>query len=249
MKKNYPIICLLALLALGGCRSEQTEFPAGSGFGYVSIDCEASDEVISRAAIPVTVPDKSDFSLSIEGVDVDYAQSWEQFSDFVSADNSLQAGSYTASVAWGDPAQEGIDKPAYAGSTDFLIEAQQVTAAQITARLVNAQVLVACTERFRNYFHDEAFTLVTAAGNTFAFTAASEDAVFIAPGAYTLDGKALKQTGTEVVFATQSGTAEARTRYTYTFDISTAGSARVTVSLDDTVVEEIDLNTELNPES
>ncbi len=249
MKKNCLNIGLLALLALGGCQSERTEFPAGEGQGTVSVQCEVSDEVLSRAAVAITVPGKSDFSLSIRGVDVTYEQNWTKFTDFVSADNRLAAGNYTASVAWGDPTQEGINKPAYAGSTDFRIKPQEVTKAFITARMVNAQILVTCTEAFKNYFHDETFTLATAAGHTFDFTAASEDAVFIAPGTYTLSGRALKQTGTEVTFAEQRGTAEARTRYTYRFDLSTAGSAKVTVSLDDTVVDEIDIPAELNPES
>lgn len=249
MKKTCLNLILPALLVLGGCSSEHTEFPAGEGFGYVALDCGASDETIVRAAVPVTVPEKSDFSLTILGTDVDYEQSWEKFSDFVSADNRLAAGNYTASVAWGDPTQEGVNKPCYAGSQAFLIQAQQVTSTTVTAYLANAQVLVTFTEAFTDYFHDELFTLTSAAGNTFDFTAASEDAVFIAPGLFTLTGEALTQTGTEIVFPEQSRNAEARYRYTYKFDISTAGKATVTISLDDTLVEELPIDTELNPES
>lgn len=249
MKKNCLNICLLAALAFGGCSSESAEFPAGEGFGYVALDCGASDETISRAAAAITVPEKSDFSLKIQGTDVDYEQSWTKFSDFVSADNRLAAGNYTASVAWGDLAQEGVNKPCYAGSQAFRIEAQRVTPATVTAYLANAQVLVTFTQAFADYFHDELFTLTSAAGNAFDFTAASEDTVFIAPGRFTVTGKALTQNGAEVSFPEQSRNAEARYRYTYKFDLSTAGKATVTVSLDDTVVEEVVIDTELNSES
>lgn len=249
MKKSILNICLLAMTAFVGCGSEHTEYPDGEGFGYVALDCTASDQTIVRAAVAVTVPEKQDFSLTIQGDGIDYEKSWESFSDFVSADNRLVAGSYTASVAWGDLSQEGVNKPCYAGSQSFAIAPQRVTSATVTACLANAQVLVTFTESFTGYFHDELFTLTSAAGNEFTFTADSEDAVFIAPGRFTLTGKALTQTGTEIAFPEQSRNAEARYRYTYKFDLSTAGKASVIVSLDDTVVEEIVIDTELNPES
>ncbi|WP_348716088.1 DUF4493 domain-containing protein [uncultured Alistipes sp.] len=242
-------LSLMAMLVLGGCSSESTEFSVDGGFGYVALDCGASDETIARAAVAITVPEKGDFSLTIRGVDVDYERSWTKFSDFVSADTRLVAGNYTASVAWGDGTQEGVNKPCYAGSQAFRIEAQRVTPATVTAYLGNAQVLVTFTRAFTDYFHDELFTLTSAAGHAFEFTAASEDAVFIAPGRFTLTGRALTQNGAEFAFPEQSRNAEARYRYTYKFDLSTVGKATVTISLDDTVIEEVVIDTELNPES
>lgn len=246
MKKLFFTLCIVAVAAMVGCKSEGTVAPVSSE-GYLQLSAEASVEVITRAATEITIPEVSEFSLEIKGEN--YEKSWEQFSLFESADNPLVAGNYTASVAWGDIAQEGINKPAYAGSVDFEIKAQRVTTASIVAKLSNAQVIVKCTENFLRYFHDESFTLRSAQGNEFKFDSTSEDTVFIAPGAFTINGSALKQTGATITFPEQTKVAEARSLYTYTFDLSTAGEAKVVISLDDTVVEEVVVDTELNPES
>lgn len=246
MKKLVFCICVVALAAMTGCKSESAVSPA-KGEGYLSLSGEASLEVVSRAATEITVPEVSNFSLEIVGAD--YEKSWEQFSLFESAENPLVAGEYTASIAWGDISQEGVNKPAYGGSVDFVIEPQKVTNASIVAYLTNAQVFVRFTDNFLNYFHDESFMLKSALGNEFSFNSTSEDTVFIAPGAFTINGSALKQTGVSITFPEQSNVAEARKLYTYTFDLATAGEAKVVISLDDTVIEEVVIETELNPES
>lgn len=258
MKKNCLNICLLALLALGGCRSERTEYPAQGGFGYLALDCRTSTEVETRAAAAVKAPAAKDLTLTIRGKDVEYEKSWASSTDFVSAENKLQKGSYTATAAWGDMAQEGLAKPCYAGSVDFHIDPQKVTEATLPVQIANSMVQVVCTEQFKGYFHDAHFTLTSAAGNTFEMTpdeptlakdAVSEYAVFIAPGAFSLTGSALKQTGAEFTFPEQSRTAAARTCYTFRYDVSTAGTATVTISLDDTVIDELPVDVELNPEA
>lgn len=246
MKKILRNLSLLCLVASAGCQSESMELVAEPGYGLVQLACRADAEVVTRAA-DFTVPEAGEFSLAINGTA--YSASWEQFSQFVSADNKLLAGDYTASVEWGDLTQEGVNKPYYAGSTDFTILSQQVTQATITAKVANSLVKVVCSEQFQDYFHGESFTLTTAAGNEFAFDADSTDPVFITPGSFTLSGSALMQTENTVEFPTQSRTAAAGVLYTFTYHISTAGSATVTISLDDQVIEELEITTELNPES
>lgn len=240
--------CSLAVALLAGaCQEGDSHLSMEEGYGLLQLKAEASNEVKSGSAVDFTVPEVNDFSLMIEGED--YAQRWAKFSDYVSAENGLATGAYTASIAWGDLLEEGLDKPAYVGSTPFTIQAQRVTEATITARLANALVSVKFTENFLAYFHDAEITLTTAAGNSFLFDTTTPQTVFIAPGSFTLKGNAFKQNGTQVDFPERQLTAQAQYRYTYTYDMSTAGAATITIRLDDSVVEEIVIDQELNPES
>lgn len=244
--KKYLTTLALAALAFSACSTDAD--PAPSGYGYVELACDTSTEVITRTAPAFTVPTADEFVLTITK-GADFMQSWPSFADFVPSENLFKTGTYTAIVTWGNVAQEGVDKPYYAGATEFTIEADKTVRKEIVARLGNAQVTVVCTERFRNYFHDAAFTLRTAAGGEFAFTATDEQTVFVRPDAsFTLAGSAFKQNGQPIELGEQRiASAAPQTLYTYIYDVSGAGSATVTVSLDDTVVEEIEIDTELNP--
>ncbi len=235
------------MLFMVSCQKEESRLAVEEGYGLLELGAEASTEVLTRAEVDFTVPEVSEFSLAIQGAE--YDQKWEHFSDFVSADNKLQAGEYTASIAWGDPSLEGENSPAYVGSTPFTIHSQQVTQASIVAKLANAQVRVAFTEQFKSYFHDAKITLKTAAGGEFTFTPESLPTIFVAPAEFSLSGTAFKQNGTQVSFPERSTEAKAQYRYTYTYDMSTAGTATVTIRLDDTVVEQIIIEEELNPEA
>ncbi len=247
MKRSILTICALALVALTGCRSDRAELPVGEGYGYVNFACATSQNAETRAELDVTKPDQSEFSLHITGDD--YDQSWEKLGDYNAAENRMVVGDYTADVAWGDMTQEGVNMPCYAGTADFTIIPQKTIQVTIPAYFTNSMVMVKFTEQFLSYFHDELVTLTSAAGNEFEFDSTSTDPVFIAPGKFTLNGTALKQTGTEFVIPEQSQTAEARTLHTITFDLSTAGTAQVTIKLDETLLAGITVDTELNPDS
>lgn len=248
MKKFLLGIGLLAAIGFTGCSSEQQEARPTEGYGYLALTCTASEVELTRSEADFTVPETSEFKLTIAGTD--YNQTWDPMSEFVSSENRLAAGNYTASVAWGDPTAEGENLPAYEGSATFTIEPQKVTETEVKASLTKGLVKVGFTEQFLAYFHDEQITLKSAAGNEFSFDSTTTDkAVFVLPGDFTLSGKALKQTGEEFSFATQTLKAKANTLTPYTFDLTTAGSATVVIKIDETIVEEFAISTELNPES
>lgn len=249
MKRFLLGISLLAMMTLAGCSSEEPQVALSDGFGYLQLNCSASDQLVTRAEGEVSfdVPTQEEFSLTIQGDG--YEQTWNPFSTFVSADNRLKAGDYTASVVWGNQTSEGVNLPAYAGSTGFKIISQQVTSAAIKAELTKAVVTVTFTEQFLSYFHGEQVTLKTAAGNEFAFDSTTEDAIFVLPGQFSLSGKALKQTGEEFVIPSQNLTAEAGVLHPVKFDLKSAGTATIEISYNDTIIEEIEVTTELNPES
>ncbi|MEG1644702.1 MAG: DUF4493 domain-containing protein [Alistipes sp.] len=246
MMKPYSLFLLLIACTFIGCSTQAD--PTPSGYGSVQFACTTSEEVLSRAATTVTVPVAGDFALTITNGS-DYTQTWAHFTDFVPSAHKLKEGNYTASITWGDSALEGINKPFYTGTTPFIIESDKTASAAITAKLGNAQVRILCTAAFKGYFHNTAFTLTTAAGNNFSYTDQTEDALFVrANAAFDLTGTAIKQNGVPFTLPTQHvAAAKPQTRYTYTFDVSTVGSATVSIYLDDTLIEEIVINEELNP--
>ena len=89
-------------------------------------------------------------------------------------------------------------------------------------------------------------------GNEFDVTAQS-DVLFIAPNSFTVTGTATKQSaqsGKEGVTVTlpeyKNEALKAQTLYTVKMDVETAGSATLTITLNETLVESIDIEQELN---
>ena len=249
MKKFFTIASLLAL-TLSACSKEAAKSEQ-EGKGQVTISCVTSDAVdATRANISCTTPTADEFTLKIEGQD--FSKEYATIAEF-NADSYLHHGSYKATVVAGDLANEGCDMATFAGSTEFVVEARKQHDVEITAYIANALVQVDVTENFKNYFvGGYTLTLTTAAGNEFDVTAQTEP-IFVAPASFTIGGTAVKQpnqSGAEGVTVAlpeyKPTNVAAQTLYNVTFDVETAGSATLTISLNDTLVESIDIEQELN---
>lgn len=250
MKKFFTIASLLAL-TLSACTKE-TSKSEQEGKGQVSISCVVETNVAdTRADISCTTPAAEDFALEIEGVGHTYSKEYASIAEF-NADNYLHLGNYKATVVAGDIAEEGFNKPAFVGSEEFVVEARKDVNVEITASIANAIVKVETTENFERYFEGGyTLTLTTAAGNEFPITAQS-DLLFIAPANFTISGTATKQAaqsgkeGAVVELAYDATEVAAQTLYTVKFDVAEAGSATLTITLNETLVESIDIDQELN---
>lgn len=250
MKKFFTIASLLAL-TLSACSKEAAKSEQ-EGKGQVSISCVAETTVAdTRANISCTTPAAEDFALEIEGVGHTYSKEYASIAEF-NADNYLHLGNYKATVVAGDIAEEGFNKPAFVGSEEFVVEARKDVNVEITASIANAIVKIETTENFERYFEGgHTLTLTTAAGNEFPITAQS-DLLFIAPANFTISGTATKQAaqsgkeGAVVELAYDATEVAAQTLYTVKFDVAEAGSATLTITLNETLVESIDIDQELN---
>jgi hypothetical protein len=250
MKKFFTIASLLAL-TLSACTKE-TSKSEQEGKGQVTISCVAETTVAdTRANISCTTPAAEDFALEIEGVGHTYSEEYASIAEF-NADNYLHLGNYKATVVAGDIAEEGFNKPAFVGSEEFVVEARKDVNVEITASIANAIVKIETTENFERYFEGgHTLTLTTAAGNEFPITAQS-DLLFIAPANFTISGTATKQAaqsgkeGTVVELAYDATEVAAQTLYTVKFDVAEAGSATLTITLNETLVESIEIDQELN---
>lgn len=250
MKKFFTIASLLAL-TLSACSKEAAKSEQ-EGKGQVTISCVTSNAVDeTRANISCTTPAAEEFALTIEGVGHTYNEEYTSIAEF-NADNYLHMGNYKATVVAGDIAEEGFNKPAFVGSEEFVVEARKDVNVEITASIANAIVKVETTENFERYFEGgHTLTLTTAAGNEFPVTAQS-DLLFIAPANFTISGTATKQAaqsgkeGAVVELAYDATEVAAQTLYTVKFDVAEAGSATLTITLNETLVESIEIDQELN---
>lgn len=151
---------------------------------------------------------------------------------------------------------EGVDKPYFEGySANVTVEAQQTATAKVTAAPANSVVTIQLTDRFCGYFANGAsFTIKTAKGSTFTWSSGdAQQYWWVCPQGLTITGKAVKQSPSpgifdpeEVTFTHTVADSEVakRTLYRYTFDVSTAGSAKVTITVNDTPLGTIDLGEE-----
>lgn len=243
-------VSLVASVALASCATE----PKGDvdGEGKVSIRCTTSSSVvITRAEVECTMPQSDDFALTIEGEKLDAPLSYASMAEV--GELTLKSGSYTATVTACDTAVEGYDKAAFIGSQSFTVTARKNTDVEISATIANALVLVEVTDSFKNYFPGGySLTLKSALGKEFDVTAQSEP-LFVAPSSFTIGGTAVKQPaqsgaeGKEVALPEYKGDElKAQTLYTVKFDVEDAGRATLNITLNDTLVESVDIEAELN---
>ena len=250
MRKFFTIASLMAL-TLSACSKEATQSEQ-EGKGQVTINCKTETMVDTRANISCTLPEFEDFTLKIEGVDSNYTAEYEAIADF-NDDSYLHHGNYKATVVAGDITKEGYDKATFVGVKEFSVEARKSSDVEITATIANALVKVEVTEAFEDYFvGGHTLKLTTAAGNEFDVTK-QEEPIFIAPETFTISGTAVKQpnqSGAEGVTVTlpeyEPEEVKAQTLYTVKMDVETAGKATLTITLNNTLVESIDIEQELN---
>lgn len=250
MRKLITLASLVAL-SMVGCTNEEPKGVANEK-GAVNFDLTISNEVdVTRAEghyVECTTPDDDAFTLKIQGEGSLRECTFAEFAE----DNYLHYGSYTVTAVAGDVAEEGYDKVAFEGSADFEVKVRENTEVAITATIANALVKVETTEKFRNYFvGGHTMELTTEAGNTFDVSE-QIDTLFVAPGEIVINATATKQAnqsgaeGAVITLPEQKVNVAAQTFYTIKFDVADAGRATLEIKLNETLVESIDIEQELN---
>lgn len=252
MKKQLFYLFAPAFLLAAGCSESTADGKQDSEYGTLQIACTPNGNLAVRAA----TPQPSDFSLELS--DGSTVRQWASVSDFNAESPLLMQGTYTATVAYGDPQAEGYDLPCYAGSKQFELKPRQKNRVEIIATIANAQALVRTTEQFRTYFHDASFIVATGAGHRFEYrfastdgTADSAEPVYVrAAASLTVTGSALRQTGNEVTFAAQKIDLTApATRYIFEYSAEDAGSAILNIYVNDELTETVPVTVELNQDA
>ena len=248
--KKVSLFAITALLFVA-CQKDNSE-QVTTGEGRIAITASASGEVTTRAeGVQVATPQLSDFSLLITGEN--FEKSWNSLTDYRTDDERYTSGHYTVSIACGDGTEEGYNLPAFAASKRVqVLDRNRTTEVALTAKLVNAIVTIKTTEAFDNYFPVSNFKISTTA-KSFDFDPLQTEHLYVAAGQdVKIDCSCIRQSnmaaGTIEKLAQQTvANTAAATRYVVTYDLSTVGGVKITVKLNQTILDTIEVETELNP--
>ncbi len=251
MKRFFTIA--LAVAALVSCQSGTDEVPVGSG--RMQFDVVAQSRVESPSAgeaqggYEIAVPALAEFSLTVEGAG-GFSKRWPSLADF-SADESFLQGDYTVSVQYGEPTDEGFEKPWFFASQSVYVDrGDRISEVDMTVVLANSIVEIAMSDTFKGYFVEHAFTLVSASGAEYVMSENSEQDLYLPAGEpVTVRCSCVRQADAALGLKTelsQSITPRACTRHIVRFDIQKAGSVVLNVTLDDRLVASEVIDVELN---
>lgn len=254
MKLTYQAALLSALaLGMSAC---SIDTPWGNdGEGGISLRLSASADV--KDAIPVLrsdapaleAPDVADFSVSLTNLSTSEVKTWPTLSDFQNQ-KSFGVGSYTLTAFYGNPEDEGFEKPYFSGSTEVQVLEARQSEATVVAQLANSMVSIDYTDAFRNYFSDYAVTVHSEGHSYIEFAKDETRPAFLTPGEVAISVRLKNPSGKEVTLQPAEFPAAARYHYHVTFDVNapSTGDAQLQIVFDDSVVQDdvvIDLTEEL----
>lgn len=258
MKQLLKTLGLAAIVTTTVACTDKIETPKGHGEVIVSAisspkvslkNVTSGDKVYTIEG--VTLPTSDNLSLEIISDEDNSKQSWATITEFGSEKRYFTEGVYTIKVAHGDSTIEGYDiAPYFYGEKKISVTARQVTKAEISACIGHSLVNVECTEKFNSYFTSAEFKISTLAGGEFEVTLPMTKNLFICPQQFAITCTAVKQTGEEIALPKQIFTeVNPQTRYTVKFDVAEAGGATIQISLNDTIVGNVTIETELNDDA
>lgn len=250
--KSAAIACAITLMALTGCHNE--DIPGGGtiGKGQLVPGVELNTEVVGSKASARGDGDLTinDLSLTIKSTDGSYSKTWASVADYDGSE-LFPIGAYTVSAAYGEPTEEGFEKPAYFGSASVTVVENESTSVSLTATLANAMVSVEYTDAFKKYMTSWGAE-VHADGGGYLYIGSEETRpLYIRTGDATLSVEFVKPGKTDKVkLQVLSFKAQARHHYHATIDVNNGGvgEAVLNITFDDTVSEEtvdIELSDEL----
>lgn len=247
---NKVFLFAISALLLASCQKGNNEAVVGEG--RIAITASASGDVVTRAdGFTLPTPQLSDFSLTITGEN--FEKSWASLSDYRTENERFTKGYYDVAINYGDSTAEGYNLPCFSASKSIeVLDRDRTTEVTLNAKLTNSIITVVTTDAFNGFFPVSDFT-VTTATNTFEVDKQSAEHLFVAAAQQvTIDCSCIRQSNlatekresltTQIIPAT-----EAATRYIVTYDLTTAGSVKVEVKLNDSVIDTIEIETELNP--
>lgn len=271
MKMKKLLLIALTAVTLVACSkddSSQEWEGAPDGMGMVSFGVNPSvvvDGTRAQQQIPdgVTIPTAENLKLSIITLDetIDYdGEVWESVASFNKTYKKtyFKAGTYEATAFFGDPAEEGENCPYFVDAKSYTVKAREKVDVTLAPKLGNSIVKVAFSERFKSYFENgAAITITSGNGNKWEVAYDKTPYIFVESDKdVTISGYAIKQKPSasveapKVSFDDVTKRVAACTIYTYTYDVSTAGSVTVAIEITNEPVEEVTVgDAELNDDA
>ncbi len=253
MKVTYQALLLTAMACgLGAC---SVDTPWGAeGEGGINLRLSASADVkdaipMLRSEAPVLeAPDAEDFSVSLTNLATSEVKKWNKLADFRNQ-KSFATGSYTLTAFYGDPDEEGFEKPYFTGEAEVQVLEARQTEVAVTAQLAHSMVSVDYTDRFRAYFPDYSVTAHSEGHSYIEFAKNETRPAFLIPGEVALTVSVTNPSGKTATIQPASFPAAPRYHYHVTFDVNsgTSGAAQLQIIFDDNLTQE-DVTIELTDE-
>ena len=269
--KKLLLIALVAMTAIACSKGDDSivlvDCPEGMGLASFGVNPSIAVEgTRAQQQIPdgVTIPEGDDFKLGIvtEDLNIEYAgEEWESVASFNKnyKKTYFKAGLYRATVTYGNPQEEGVNKPYFMADAGFNVIARQKNDVKLFPALANSIVKVEFSDTFKSYFENGAeITITSGNGNKwnvgYGIAGKNKDNndngstpyLFVESGkVLTLSGYALKQKPSatidapQVTFNNVEKTMAACTMYTYTFDVKDAGKVTVSIDVTNSPMEEV----------
>lgn len=237
MKTSVKLICMAVLAIAVSCAKTPSASDGKVSF-RLSEDYTLVDVTKSNVSDYTALPDASAFTLIIR--DEESAEFWKgNISDW-DAETRIPAGAYTATATFGSLEDEGFDKPYFEGEQTFTVAGDQTSEVTVPVVLGNTVIRVECTEAFRNYFKEYAFSLVRGNVELAKFNKGEDKAAFVDAYNLSINGTFTNEVG-QASKISQELTGLAPTKaYTCLFDVDAVGGKTITLHFNDTV-ETIDL--------
>lgn len=249
MKQSLIMGLVGAAAILAGCNDGNlpSGWLAGTGGITPTVSVDASVATGSRALRAPMAIEAADLSLRLTAADGSLDRTWAKVADF-DAEEEFAVGDYTFEAFYGQPADEGFDKPYYSGISTLSVRENQSTPVSVTAKLANSMVSVDYTDAFKNYMTDWSATAASDAGTaTIEFLRDETRAAYITPGTVVLKVNVTKPNGASATLQAASFAAVARHHYNVTVDISNgAGDAILKIEIDDSIDETVTVEFDLD---
>lgn len=156
-------------------------------------------------------------------------------------DKAFTVGKYTMTASYGDPDDEGFEKPAVYGEAQLSVNEGKATQVSLTATPSKAMVSLAFDEALLNYMSDISARLQTAGGTAVDYPATETRPAYLKPGNVTLSVDFTKPNGKSGSVEVATFSAEARYHYHMAVKLGGDGAGTIetiVITFDDNLQQE-----------
>ncbi len=244
--KHFAAIPLAAIALLTSCdesmfSGSQTEAGTGTIVPIVSYDATVNGASGTRAVTEYTDITVKDLTLTLT-----YSETGETstfaYNDFPT-DKGFAVGKYKLTASYGDSEEEGFEKPAVYGETDFTVNEGKSTTVSLTAVPSKAMVGITFDDSALNYFTALEASLHSVGGQTVAYSTDETRYAYLIPGEVTLDVTFTKPNGQGATMEVAKFNTVAQHRYTVGIKLGDetgtgVGELGLTITFDETLEKE-----------
>lgn len=247
MKKVYYGLLSLMLAGLVSCAKDEGS-SSFEGRIDVRVNTDRSlSEAVSRASEEEVVPEAKDFALTIESVDGEVSNSWDNLENFEPV--SVPVGTYKVTASYGDADAEGFDALSYIGTTSVEVKKDETAEATVTCTINKAKVSISYTDDFKSYFSSYSAYVTSSKGNKVTYAADETSGAYFVPGDLGVYLEVTRQgVSQKVTLNPKNFTAEVKHEYRLTMDVD-ASTASLNIIFNDNPASEQNVNINISDEA